>query len=105
MRGASWMDSGSMSKPSARQPTSGGLVATKNGGGGGSSRIRVSNVPRNLDWRNIKEAFEDNGRVTRCEVENGVAWITFESLIDAKKAVQTFDRGELNGQTIFVTHE
>eukprot|EP00421_Protoceratium_reticulatum_P017097 CAMPEP_0168397802 /NCGR_PEP_ID=MMETSP0228-20121227/21252_1 /TAXON_ID=133427 /ORGANISM="Protoceratium reticulatum, Strain CCCM 535 (=CCMP 1889)" /LENGTH=499 /DNA_ID=CAMNT_0008411287 /DNA_START=12 /DNA_END=1508 /DNA_ORIENTATION=- len=68
-------------------------------------RIRVSNVPKNLDWRDIKEAFEDNGRVTRCEVERGVAWVTFESAVDAKKAVQTFDRGELNGQTIFVTHE
>mmetsp|Transcript_83146 Transcript_83146/g.248083 ORF Transcript_83146/g.248083 Transcript_83146/m.248083 type:complete len:322 (+) Transcript_83146:1-966(+) len=68
-------------------------------------RIRVSNVPRNLDWRDIKEAFEDNGRVTQCEVERGVAWITFSRPSDAKKAVQTFDRGELNGQTIFVTHE
>lgn len=72
---------------------------------GGSCRIRVSNVPKNLNWRDIKEAFEDNGRVTRCEVERGVAWVTFENPTDAKKAVQTFDRGELNGQTIFVTHE
>jgi len=72
---------------------------------GGSCRIRVSNVPKNLNWRDIKEAFEDNGRVTRCEVERGVAWVTFENPVDAKKAVQTFDRGELNGQTIFVTHE
>mmetsp|Transcript_126779 Transcript_126779/g.247077 ORF Transcript_126779/g.247077 Transcript_126779/m.247077 type:complete len:442 (-) Transcript_126779:147-1472(-) len=71
----------------------------------GSSRIRVSNVPKNLNWRDIKEAFEDNGRVERCEVERGVAWVTFANPLDAKKAVQTFDRGELNGQTIFVTHE
>lgn len=76
---------------------------------GGSTRgragcqIKVSNVPMNLDNRDIREAFEDNGRVVRCEVERGVAWVTFERAIDAKKAMQTFDRGELNGQTIFVT--
>eukprot|EP00931_Biecheleriopsis_adriatica_P035242 TRINITY_DN2028_c0_g1_i1.p1 TRINITY_DN2028_c0_g1~~TRINITY_DN2028_c0_g1_i1.p1 ORF type:complete len:455 (+),score=117.12 TRINITY_DN2028_c0_g1_i1:74-1438(+) len=67
--------------------------------------IRVCNVPKNLDHRDIKEAFEDIGRVTRCEVERGVATISFEKAADAKKAVQTFDRGELNGQTIFVSLE
>lgn len=67
--------------------------------------VRVCNVPRNLDSRDIKEAFEDNGPVLRCEVERGVAIITFENAADAKKAVQTFDRGELNGQTIFVSLE
>jgi len=67
--------------------------------------IRVSNVPRSLDWRDIKDAFEDTGRVTQCEVERGVAYVTFDNAVDAKKAVQTFDRGELNGQTIFVTPE
>lgn len=87
-------------------PARSGGGATSGGDRGGvTGRIRVSNVPKNLDWRDIKEAFEDQGRVTRCEVERGVAWITFENPLDAKKAVQTFDRGELNGQTIYVTHE
>jgi len=94
-------------RTSTRRPSNDFAIAVRSGGGssGGPCRIRVSNVPKNLDWRDIKEAFEDNGRVTRCEVERGVAWVTFESALDAKKAVQTFDRGELNGQTIFVTHE
>merc|ERR1712045_1106786 len=77
----------------------------KSFGSGGSCRIKVCNVPRNLDWRDIKEAFEDNGRVARCDVDRGVAWVTFETPRNAKKAVQTFDRGELNGQMIFVSHE
>lgn len=81
-------------------------VATKRpAAAAGSLTIRVCNVPKNLDWRDLKDAFEDTGRVTRCEVERGVALISFESNALAKKAVQTFDRGELNGQTIFVTLE
>mmetsp|Transcript_52474 Transcript_52474/g.122436 ORF Transcript_52474/g.122436 Transcript_52474/m.122436 type:complete len:439 (+) Transcript_52474:78-1394(+) len=65
--------------------------------------IRVCNVPKNLDDRDIQEAFDDIGRVTKCEVERGVAVITFANSAHAKKAVQTFDRGELNGQTIYVS--
>merc|ERR1719436_1331085 len=74
-------------------------------GAAGGTKIKVCNVPKNLDSRDIKEAFEDTGRVLRCEVERGVANIIFSTLNDAKKAVTTFDRGELNGQTIFVTLE
>lgn len=65
--------------------------------------IRVSNVPTDLDVKGVQEAFEEIGRVSRCEVDQGVAVITFADPADAQKAVQTFDRGELNGQTIFVT--
>jgi len=72
---------------------------------GGSTKVRVSNVPKNLDWRDIKEAFSDQGRVIRCEVDRGIAYLEFENAADAKKAVQTFDRGEMNGQTINVTVE
>jgi len=68
-------------------------------------RIRVQNVPLNLEPRDIKEAFAETGRVRDCKVDRGVAWVTFDVPIDAKKAVQTFDRGELNGKTIFVTLE
>lgn len=67
------------------------------------TQIRVANVPRTLDCRDIKEAFEDTGKVIKCEVERGVARVTFKNAADAKRAVNTFDRGELNGQTIFVT--
>lgn len=78
-------------------------VGSGGGGGGTGARIKVSNVPRDLDQRDIREAFEDIGRVLSCEVARGTAWITFERAQDAKKAMMTFDRGELNGQTILVT--
>lgn len=77
--------------------------ATRERGPAPGARIKVTNVPSNLDWRDIKEAFEDVGNVIKCDVDRGVASIIFERAGDAKKAVQTFDRGELNGQTIYVS--
>lgn len=69
-------------------------------------RIKVTNVPRTLKARDIREAFEaEAGRTNRCELVNNVAWIHFYSAEDARKAVETFDRGELNGKTITVTLE
>lgn len=67
--------------------------------------IRVSNVPVELGKKDVKEAFEEIGKVVSCEVDRGVATIVFSKAADAKKAVQTFDRGELNGQMIFVATE
>mmetsp|Transcript_34775 Transcript_34775/g.75578 ORF Transcript_34775/g.75578 Transcript_34775/m.75578 type:complete len:402 (-) Transcript_34775:9-1214(-) len=66
--------------------------------------VKVTNIPTDLDWRDIKGAFENEaGKILRCEMEKGTAWITFEKASDARKAVDTFDRGELNGRTIEVT--
>jgi len=71
-----------------------------------SKRIKVKNIPHDLDWRDIKGAFESEaGKIARCELERGVAWITFNRPEDARKAVETFDRGELNGKTIEVSIE
>lgn len=81
---------------------SGQQVGSRSGGG---CRICVRGIPRNLQSKDIQEAFEDTGYVSRCVLKDGVAWITYESPKDARKAVQTFDRGELNGKPIFVTLE
>lgn len=71
-----------------------------------SKQIKVKNIPHNLDWRDIKSAFEaEAGKISRCELDNGTAWITFLRPEDARKAVDTFDRGELNGKTIEVSIE
>jgi len=68
--------------------------------------IKVKNIPHDLDWRDIKGAFEaEAGKILRCELEKGTAWITFVRPEDARKAVETFDRGELNGKTIEVSME
>merc|ERR1719329_154023 len=66
-------------------------------------RIKVSNIPKTLDWRDLKNAFEkEAGPVERCELRMGEAMITFTRPQDARRAVETFDRGELNGRTIGV---
>jgi len=71
-----------------------------------SKQIKVKNIPHDLDWRDIKGAFEaEAGKIARCELDKGVAWITFQHAEDARKAVETFDRGELNGKTIEVSME
>lgn len=97
--------------PPPRRRTSREEKTASTGGARGHSsgsagcKIRVSNVPKGLEDSDIREAFEDVGAVKRCTVERGVAIVTFDSPSAAKKAVNTFDRGELNGQTIYVTHE
>jgi len=70
----------------------------------GGKKIKVTNIPHDLDRVDIKEAFENEvGKILRCELDRGTAWISFNRDGDAQKAVDTFDRGELNGNTITVT--
>lgn len=69
-------------------------------------RIKVANVPRDLAARDIKHAFEaEAGKTTSCELDRGIAYLSFVKPEDARKAVETFDRGELNGKIITVTLE
>jgi len=65
--------------------------------------VKVTNIPRDVNMQDIREAFEqETGKITRCRLDRGTAWIAFNKPQDARKAVETFDRGELNGQTIGV---
>jgi len=66
----------------------------------------VTNIPRDLETDDIRNAFEgEAGPVVNCAMRNGTAWITFQHPNDAQRAVDTFDRGELNGRTISVVFE
>mmetsp|Transcript_11299 Transcript_11299/g.25971 ORF Transcript_11299/g.25971 Transcript_11299/m.25971 type:complete len:542 (+) Transcript_11299:67-1692(+) len=67
-------------------------------------RVRVSNIPKDLDPRDIKDAFEsETGKIMSCITERGgVAWLSYTSEKAAQKAVETFNRGELNGNIIKV---
>lgn len=97
---------GRMRSPPRREEPKRALLSGRGASTAASGlKIRVSNVPKSLDERDIREAFEDVGTVSRCSVERGVAVVTFTSASAAKKAVATFDRGELNGQTIYVAFE
>lgn len=66
--------------------------------------ILVKNIPLGLESRDIRDAFQSaTGTVTSCKMGNdGTARISFERPEDAKKAVATFDHGELNGKIIRV---
>ncbi|CAK9051605.1 Uncharacterized protein SCF082_LOCUS28321 [Durusdinium trenchii] len=68
------------------------------------SIILVKNIPLGLDSRDIRDAFQSaTGPVTSCKLsQDGTARISFERPEDAKKAVATFDHGELNGNIINV---
>lgn len=68
--------------------------------------IKVTNIPKELKAADVREAFEgETGKVVLCELSRGVARITFAKAKDAQKAVDTFDRGELNGKIITVVLE
>eukprot|EP00969_Alexandrium_andersonii_P335515 14828534-Alexandrium_andersonii.AAC.1 len=70
-----------------------------------SKHIEVRNIPLDLDWRDIKVAFEaEAGKIDRFRLKGGTAWITFKCPEDARKVVETFDRGELNGKMIEVAY-
>jgi len=66
--------------------------------------ILVKNIPLGLDSRDIRDAFQSaTGTVESCKLsQDGTARISFSRPEDAKKAVATFDHGELNGRIISV---
>lgn len=69
----------------------------------GTKSVKVTNIPRDVNMQDIKDAFEsETGKIARCRLDRGTAWIAFQRPSDARKAIDTFDRGELNGQTIGV---
>jgi len=68
--------------------------------------IKVTNIPKELKAADVREAFEsETGKVVLCELARGTAHLTFAKAKDAQKAVDTFDRGELNGKIITVVLE
>lgn len=66
--------------------------------------IKITNVPKDLTWYDLKDAFKSVGYVERCDVDNGTAWIKFSTLREAKAAIKEYDGGDLNGRIIRVCH-
>merc|ERR1711920_576624 len=65
--------------------------------------VKVTNIPRELKARDVREAFEsETGKIATCELGKGTAHITFQNAADARKAVEAFHKGELNGKIISV---
>jgi RNA recognition motif-containing protein len=62
--------------------------------------VKITNVPLDLNWKDIKSAFSEIGSVERCDVEDGVAIVKFRDPRDAQRAVKTYDGGDMNGRRI-----
>lgn len=65
-----------------------------------SRRVKVTNVPYDLTWKDIKGAFTSVGVIERCDVDHGEAQILFKTANEAKLAVQTYNGGDMNGRKI-----
>jgi len=75
----------------------------EHGDGPDPRRIKVTNVPRGLEARDIQDAFEkEAGKTVSCELSRGTVMMTFVRAEHAAKAIDRFDRGELNGSVIRV---
>jgi len=68
-----------------------------------ATNVEVSNIPLDLTTADIRYAFETQaGEILSCRLDRGVALIRFRRFEAARRAVDTFDRGELNGRRIQV---
>ena len=62
--------------------------------------IKVTNIPYDVHWRDVKEAFARLAPVERCDVEKGMATVVFQSRPDAQRAIDTYNGGNMNGRVI-----
>lgn len=65
-------------------------------------KIKITNIPYELTWRDVKGALSDVGKIERCDVERGEAIITFSNHKEASRAIQTYNNGDMNGRKIRV---
>lgn len=70
-----------------------------------SRTVKISNVPYDLTWKELKEAFLSVGTIERCDVDHGTAIIKFSDFRSASAAVRAYDGGEMNGRKIKVVLE
>ena len=63
-------------------------------------KVRITNIPYDVTWRDVKDAFSKVAKVERCDVEKGEATILFSTHDDALKAISTYNGGNMNGRVI-----
>jgi RNA recognition motif-containing protein len=74
------------------------------------SRVFVSHLPRDLDWKIIKDTFSVIGPVVHVEIHSdprtgksrGCGFVKFLHLSDAKRAIETLHHSEVEGKRIEV---
>jgi uncharacterized lipoprotein len=68
-------------------------------------KVKITNVPYDLTWKDVKVALGDVGKIERCDVERGNAVVTFSTHKEASRAIQTYNNGDMNGRKIRVFFE
>lgn len=63
-------------------------------------KVKVTNIPYDVTWKDVKEAFAKTAPVERCDVDKGEATIIFKNHADAVKAINTYNGGNMNGRVI-----
>ena len=73
-------------------------------------RIRIDNLPLNIDRYLLEKAFKDFGRIQYCRVveddhgeSKGYGFIEFETKDSANSAVKRMDCAKFNGREVQVT--
>lgn len=65
-------------------------------------KVKITNIPYDLTWKDVKGALSDVGTIERCDVTRGEALITFATHKEAARAIQTYNDGDMNGRKIGV---
>lgn len=65
-------------------------------------KIKITNVPYDLTWKDVKGALSSVGTIERCDVERGEATLQFATHKEAARAIQTYNDGDMNGRKIKV---
>ncbi|PRW39211.1 serine arginine-rich splicing factor RS40-like isoform X1 isoform A [Chlorella sorokiniana] len=60
--------------------------------------------PRSIRTRDIERAFEEFGRLVRCEIKKSFSFVEFERLEDAKEACEQLHGSRINGREIVVEY-
>ncbi|KAG7402139.1 hypothetical protein PHYBOEH_005702 [Phytophthora boehmeriae] len=69
-------------------------------------RVRVTDLPRDVDWRNVKDFLRTGGEVTYCNIEaDGSAVAEFQTKEDMEDAVKKLDDTEFRGSYVRVAAE
>ena len=68
-------------------------------------KVKITNVPYDLTWKDVKSALSDVGKVERCDVDRGEATVTFSTHKEAARAIKTYNNGDMNGRKIRVYFE
>ena len=65
-------------------------------------KVKITNVPYDLTWKDVKNALSSVGTIERCDVGHGEAVLTFANHKEAQRAIQTYNGGDMNGRKIRV---